>query len=149
MSRRGMMLIEMMVALLILTAAALVISRLHTSMLKFAVESPARERQTLTWDVTLNRLRADVWSAPRLIDVGAERLVIESDRGEVRWRIDGREIVREGSLLDDVLEQRWPLPTTMSFVRAGDDVELRSDDAEASIPLPHPPTLLAGRRSRP
>ena len=88
---RGFMLLEMIAALILLTAFALVASQLFTWSMRVVREAPPAEEQLLSFDSMVEALRADAWSA--------ERVQVEDERtvrvGEVRWAVtDDGAVVR-------------------------------------------------------
>ena len=117
--RRAFMLLEMLAALILLTAFALVASRLFTWSMRVTQEAPLAEHQILAFDSMLEALRADVWS-------GADVRVPDEmhvEAGEVRWRVE-----REGAVVRSVgSESRtWPgIGTRVRFETDGAGVIVR------------------------
>ena len=84
--RRGFMMIEMLAALILLTAFALVASRLFTWSMRVTAEAPAAEGQILVFDSMLEQLRADAWSGTSLR--AADERSLEISGGAIRWAVD-------------------------------------------------------------
>ena len=83
--RAGFMMIEMLAALILLTAFALVASRLFTWAMRVTAEAPAAEGQILLFDGMVEQMRADAWSASSVRAVNERRL--DLDGGGVRWTV--------------------------------------------------------------
>jgi type II secretory pathway pseudopilin PulG len=93
---RGFMMIEMLAALILLTAFALVATRVFTWSMRVTAEAPAAEGQVLLFDSMLEQLRADAWSGAS-VRTTDDRTVSVSD-GAVRWNVrdDGSVARRSG-----------------------------------------------------
>lgn len=83
--RGGFMMIEMLAALILLTAFALIATRVFTWSMRVTVEAPAAEGQILLFDSMLAQLRADAWSSrsSRTIDQRS----LELGDGAIRWAV--------------------------------------------------------------
>jgi type II secretory pathway pseudopilin PulG len=77
------MLLEMLVAIALLTAFALIASRLFTWSMRITAEAPAAEQQILLFESWLDDVRRDVWSAVQVRATDEFNLAAD----EVRWTI--------------------------------------------------------------
>ena len=84
-SRRGFMMIELLVSIVLLSVFALVATRLFTWATRVTAEAPAAEGQILLFDSMLGQLRADAWSSPRIRTSGDRN--IDLDDGAIRWAV--------------------------------------------------------------
>jgi hypothetical protein len=142
------MMVEMLGALILLTAFALIASRLFYASMR-TIDQAGRAQATMTqFDSLLGALRQDVWGA-RSIEVGPDQrtLVLSGSQedAEVRWTIDPG--VRDADA--DGFDERAPSVTRsagaavarrfagiglqMSFVRHDAGVSVRHKDDE--VPL--------------
>ena len=110
------MLLEMLAAIILLTAFALVATRLFTWSMRVTVEAPQAEGELLLFDSMLEQLRADAWSGTSL-RVADERN-LEMSGGAVRWavRVDGSVARTAGG-------------DTRTWIGVGRRVRFEADDA--------------------
>jgi type II secretory pathway pseudopilin PulG len=110
------MLIEMIAALILLTAFALVATRVFTWSMRVTAEAPLAEQQIHAFDSMLQALRADAWSASSVRTIDEKRV----EAGEVRWHVtDEGGIVRMAAAGGET--RTWP--------GVGARVRFESDDA--------------------
>lgn len=129
--RSAFVLTEILVALALLSAFALIASRLFTTSMRTIERSSAQLDTVVRFDGMLRALRDDVWNASQVLEVKADQLLLRSDDGETRWSIagDGRVTRMSGA------EARaFPALTDARFARPGKAVELVVKDESIVLP---------------
>jgi type II secretory pathway pseudopilin PulG len=108
------MFIELLVALVLLTAFALVATRVFTSSMRVTVEAPLAEQQILAFDSMQQAMRADVCSAASVRVTDETHVMV----GGARWAVadDGAVVRTSGDAA-----RTWP--------GVGARVRFESDDA--------------------
>jgi prepilin-type N-terminal cleavage/methylation domain-containing protein len=110
--RRAFTLTEMLSVLILLSALALVATRLFTTTSRLTVNSAKARDTMISTDTALAVLRGDVWSARKIEtpDARTAKLTLGDDR-VVLWTIaDNRLARRQGDL-----ERHWVTPPNASF----------------------------------
>jgi len=117
---RGFMLIEMLAAMILLTAFALVATRLFTWSMRVTAEAPQAEARILLFDSMLEQLRTDAWPSAgiRVID---ERNLDMGD-GAVQWAVR-----------DDGSVSRTTNADTRTWLEIGNRVRFESDDGGVTV----------------
>ena len=132
----GFMLLEMFVALILLTAFALVATQLFTWSMRILREAPQAQQEMTRFETMLDTLRADVWSAERIEVLDDQHLRLHlTDSGAVEWSLDRSTITRSGEAPveasgDSNAPQTWPnLRFTVRFkLRDGVLIALLTDN---------------------
>ena len=87
--QRAFMLYEMLAALALMTAFALVAARLFSTSMRVMDDAPRAQHQVLAFDSMLQALRADTWSAAEVTLLDERGVALSAgESSTVRWTID-------------------------------------------------------------
>lgn len=130
-SRRGFMLIHMLLAIGLFTIFSLAAYRLIRLSLRISADVSRLENHHLRHDASFARLREDVWGAVAIGPVGKKGLRIRKPgRETVTWTADS-----EGALVRSEAT-RGSYPKRQSWPGVGENILLRVDGPTVSITLP-------------
>lgn len=130
-SRRGFMLIHMLLAIALFTIFSLAAYRLIRLSLRISADVGRLEDHHLRHDAAFTRLREDVWGAVAIEPVGKKTLRVRKSKQEtVTWSVD-----TEGALMRSEAN-RGGYPTRQSWPGVGENISLRVDGPTVSIVLP-------------
>jgi prepilin-type N-terminal cleavage/methylation domain-containing protein len=106
MKRRGFSLIEVLCWLMLLSAAALIGTRLFTSLMRVFREAPAQQEAMIRFDSAIQTLREDVTASAVFANGADGKILLTSGYqpgNSIAWSIDGDDLLRKTG--DDV--RRW------------------------------------------
>ena len=102
--RRGILLLEMMIAIVLLSAFAIVATRLFFSSVKLSTQAAEARDATQRADLALWHLRTDAWTSTKIESTDAHTAVLTlSDNSTVTWTIEGKDLLRRAGEQND----RW------------------------------------------
>jgi type II secretory pathway pseudopilin PulG len=152
--RRGYFLFEMMLVLAVLGVFAIVASKLLITSMNASIDAQRRVETAERFDLAMNQLRADVWSAKDIEADGLSTTLHQPDGRKVIWRIEPADpfdaapvapnsarmvnISRHTESADGKAEAasndtRWnDLPPGMAFTAAGPTLRVRTPTASLS-----------------
>lgn len=85
----GFLLIEIIIAMALLTVFALLATRLFVSSMRSIEQSGEQINLVIRFDGMLRALRGDIWSGTSIGRVTHNALIVQTrDAGDVRWTID-------------------------------------------------------------
>ena len=125
-ARHGMMMIELLMMLIILSAFAIVTTRMFVTVMKLNREAAQVHTDTVRLDSAVRVMRGDVWEAGEVAEAGGEISVKNADAA-VQWSVekDGamvRILTRDGK--SDV--KRWETGIAGMTLRAAGPVVVLS-----------------------
>jgi prepilin-type N-terminal cleavage/methylation domain-containing protein len=128
--RHAFTIIEMLAVLILLSALALVATKLFTATIRLTASSANARDTMISTEAALSVLRGDVWSARRIEtpDARTAKLTLDDDR-IVSWTISNDRLTRR---LGD-FERHWTTPPNASF--ACDEISLSLNDIRMTSQL--------------
>ena len=120
-ARRGIMLIEMLVALILLSAFAVVATRLFYASYKLSAQAAEAHDANGIADLALWHLRTDAWAATKIEStIPQTALLTMPDGVTVTWTIEGKDLLRRAGNEND----RWRIAPSGEATFATDGITL-------------------------
>jgi prepilin-type N-terminal cleavage/methylation domain-containing protein len=130
--RRAFTIMEMLSAMILLSALALVATKLFTSTILLTTKFANARDTMVSTDAALAVLRGDAWSARKIEtpDANTAKLTLDNDR-VVLWTISGDHLTRR----QGDSERHWTTPPKASFTSDAISLSLNEIRMTSQTPL--------------
>ena len=122
--RRGMMLFELLIVIMLLGVFGLVASRAFVATMTLNHQVGVVHTQTMRFDAAMRAMRADVWGAPEMHARDGRIAMRSSDGQAIEWSVE-----RDGTIVRTGKDtERWPVGVS--------GIAMRVEGVEAIVTVP-------------